>query len=491
MLLDLARFRGRRCKCRLRQQRGGEHRILGQRGDDDAPLPRRDRWRRAARPSLSSRDGVRVDRSREFRRNRSEGCARDWNGNAAREARRICGYDTRSFSQAAQGFKQLMARYPMRSSWRAYRPDDARPAAPAVARMLPGGSRAHPRARSGLASHRLRRHRLRGRHAHHRRAGLHRHLGRPARRSPAHHPRARSPNSSALHRPQEIAVERVFLSKNADSALKLGQARGAALAAVPAALGVHEYAPRAIKLAVVGVGGAEKAQVAHMVKQLLAHRDEARRRMPPTRWRSPSATRIPALERRRDDRVIGFVRGKLAIKAPPHLTVDVGGVGYDIEAPMSTFYTLPARRQRRAPAHASGRARRRAHPLRLRHRRKSARCSATCSRCRGVGPKIALAILSGVSVEGFATLREAARTRPRSRKIPGVGRKTAERCSSRCAIASMRVGASGGRRRAVPTRQRASKAKPGARWSRWATSPPKSRRCSSRSPGRVPARPKT
>jgi len=73
----------------------------------------------------------------------------------------------------------------------------------------------------------------------------------------------------ALHAPQEIAVERVFLSKNADSALKLGQARGAALAAVPEALGVHEYAPRAIKLAVVGVGGAEKTQVAHMVKQLL------------------------------------------------------------------------------------------------------------------------------------------------------------------------------------------------------------------------------
>lgn len=73
----------------------------------------------------------------------------------------------------------------------------------------------------------------------------------------------------ALHAPQEIAVERVFLAKNADSALKLGQARGAALAAIPAALGVHEYAARAIKLAVVGVGGAEKAQVAHMVKHLL------------------------------------------------------------------------------------------------------------------------------------------------------------------------------------------------------------------------------
>jgi crossover junction endodeoxyribonuclease RuvC len=73
----------------------------------------------------------------------------------------------------------------------------------------------------------------------------------------------------AEHRPQQVAIERVFLAKNADSALKLGQARGAALAAVPATLGVHEYAPRAIKLAVVGVGGAEKAQVAHMVRQLL------------------------------------------------------------------------------------------------------------------------------------------------------------------------------------------------------------------------------
>jgi len=73
----------------------------------------------------------------------------------------------------------------------------------------------------------------------------------------------------AEHGPGEIAIERVFLSKNVDSALKLGQARGAALAAVPQALGVHEYAPRAIKLAVVGVGGAEKTQVAHMVRQLL------------------------------------------------------------------------------------------------------------------------------------------------------------------------------------------------------------------------------
>jgi crossover junction endodeoxyribonuclease RuvC len=71
------------------------------------------------------------------------------------------------------------------------------------------------------------------------------------------------------HTPGEIAVERVFVNRNVDSALKLGQARGAALCAIPLGLPVFEYAPRAIKLALVGSGAAEKAQVAHMIKTLL------------------------------------------------------------------------------------------------------------------------------------------------------------------------------------------------------------------------------
>ncbi|MFZ1904585.1 MAG: crossover junction endodeoxyribonuclease RuvC [Steroidobacteraceae bacterium] len=71
------------------------------------------------------------------------------------------------------------------------------------------------------------------------------------------------------HAPAEVAVERVFMSRNADSALKLGQARGAALCAVPGGIPVFEYAPRAIKLALVGSGAAEKFQVAHMVRALL------------------------------------------------------------------------------------------------------------------------------------------------------------------------------------------------------------------------------
>jgi crossover junction endodeoxyribonuclease RuvC len=74
----------------------------------------------------------------------------------------------------------------------------------------------------------------------------------------------------ARHAPDEIAVERVFVNRNVDSALKLGQARGAALAALGIEADVHEYAPRAIKLAVVGFGGADKVQVSHMVRQLLA-----------------------------------------------------------------------------------------------------------------------------------------------------------------------------------------------------------------------------
>ncbi|MEH6823276.1 MAG: crossover junction endodeoxyribonuclease RuvC [Motiliproteus sp.] len=73
-----------------------------------------------------------------------------------------------------------------------------------------------------------------------------------------------------LYLPQEMAIEQVFMSKNADSALKLGQARGAAIVAgAMQGLAVSEYAARAVKLAVVGKGSAEKAQVQHMVSSIL------------------------------------------------------------------------------------------------------------------------------------------------------------------------------------------------------------------------------
>lgn len=70
------------------------------------------------------------------------------------------------------------------------------------------------------------------------------------------------------HQPDEAAIEQIFTCRNPQSALKLGHARGAALMAV-ASLPLGEYAPRAIKQAVVGYGGASKEQVQHMVTRLL------------------------------------------------------------------------------------------------------------------------------------------------------------------------------------------------------------------------------
>jgi Holliday junction DNA helicase RuvA len=123
--------------------------------------------------------------------------------------------------------------------------------------------------------------------------------------------------------------------------------------------------------------------------------------------------------------VIGFVRGTLVVKTPPHLTVDVGGVGYDIEAPMSTFYTLPAAGSEvRLLTHLV--VREDAHILYGFGTQEERGLFRNLLKVSQIGPKIALAILSGVSVEGFATLvklQDAAALT----KIPGVGRKTAER----------------------------------------------------------------
>jgi Holliday junction DNA helicase RuvA len=123
--------------------------------------------------------------------------------------------------------------------------------------------------------------------------------------------------------------------------------------------------------------------------------------------------------------VIGFIRGKLVVKTPPHLTVDVGGVGYDIEAPLSTFYTLPALGSEvRLLTHLV--VREDAHILYGFGTQEERALFRNLLKVSQVGPKIALAILSGVSVEGFATLVKLQDSAALT-KIPGVGRKTAER----------------------------------------------------------------
>ncbi len=79
----------------------------------------------------------------------------------------------------------------------------------------------------------------------------------------------------SIHQPTAAAVETVFMNRNPQVTIKLGQARGAAIcAAVQAGLEVHEYAPRAIKQAVVGRGSATKHQVQHMTQILLSLKDD-------------------------------------------------------------------------------------------------------------------------------------------------------------------------------------------------------------------------
>lgn len=76
------------------------------------------------------------------------------------------------------------------------------------------------------------------------------------------------------HKPDQVAIEEVFMGRNAGSALKLGQARGAAMSAcLNQDLPVDEYSARQVKQAVVGAGAAEKGQVQHMVKALLSISD--------------------------------------------------------------------------------------------------------------------------------------------------------------------------------------------------------------------------
>jgi holliday junction DNA helicase RuvA len=123
--------------------------------------------------------------------------------------------------------------------------------------------------------------------------------------------------------------------------------------------------------------------------------------------------------------VIGSLRGTLAWKAPPQLLVEVHGVGYELEAPMSTFYGLPpVGSEVRLLTHLV--VREDAHILYGFGTQEERALFRNLLKVSQIGPKIALAILSGTSVEGFTTLvklQDAAALT----KIPGVGRKTAER----------------------------------------------------------------
>jgi Holliday junction DNA helicase RuvA len=123
--------------------------------------------------------------------------------------------------------------------------------------------------------------------------------------------------------------------------------------------------------------------------------------------------------------MIGFLKGRLAVKQPPMLMVDVNGVGYELEAPMSTFYGLPPAGEAVALfTHLV--VREDAHILFGFGTDSERRLFRGLLKVSGVGPKIALGILSGASVEDFLRTIEAEDVAMLTR-IPGIGRKTAER----------------------------------------------------------------
>lgn len=141
--------------------------------------------------------------------------------------------------------------------------------------------------------------------------------------------------------------------------------------------------------------------------------------------------------------MIGSLRGRIAVKAPPQLLLEVGGVGYELEAPMSTFYGLPGVGEEvRLLTHLV--VREDAQVLYGFATAAERQLFRNLLKVSGVGPKIALGILSGTTVEGFAACVSSNDTAALTR-IPGVGRKTAERL-----VIEMRDRLSGDELAAVP-----------------------------------------
>jgi Holliday junction DNA helicase RuvA len=123
--------------------------------------------------------------------------------------------------------------------------------------------------------------------------------------------------------------------------------------------------------------------------------------------------------------MIGFLRGKLVHKAPPFLVLEVQGVGYEVEAPMTTFYDLPAINEE-IKLHTHLVVREDAHILFGFSAEAERALFRTLIKVNGVGPKLALTILSGQSAEEFHRCIQDNDTQALVR-LPGVGKKTAER----------------------------------------------------------------
>lgn len=123
--------------------------------------------------------------------------------------------------------------------------------------------------------------------------------------------------------------------------------------------------------------------------------------------------------------MIGRLRGTLVRKEPPALMIDVGGVGYEIEAPMTTFYDLPAVGES-VTLHTHLIVREDAHLLYGFARESQRRQFRALLKVNGVGPRVALAVLSGLSEDELVRCVSEEDV-ARLTQVPGIGRKTAER----------------------------------------------------------------
>lgn len=123
--------------------------------------------------------------------------------------------------------------------------------------------------------------------------------------------------------------------------------------------------------------------------------------------------------------MIGFLRGKLIQKTPPQLLLDVQGVGYEVEAPMTTFYDLPALGEE-VKLHTHLVVREDAHILFGFASETERMLFRLLIKVNGVGPKLALTVLSGQSVDEFYHCVNDNDVKALVR-LPGVGQKTAER----------------------------------------------------------------
>jgi len=123
--------------------------------------------------------------------------------------------------------------------------------------------------------------------------------------------------------------------------------------------------------------------------------------------------------------MIGRLHGVLLAKKPPQLLIDVAGMGYEVSAPMTTFYELPEIGNE-ITLHTHLAVREDAHVLYGFLREQDRLLFRTLIKVSGVGPKLALAILSGMSADEFAGLVQIGDSAALT-KLPGVGKKTAER----------------------------------------------------------------